>query len=534
MFLNSKNILITKMKIKTLMTILVITLSLIPGLIVGISAYAYTTSLVKELSQKDLEERVQAVIHGLDAIDRLKDEKKLSDQEALDLAKDIFIGYKAGDERNFREAVHKGDSGFIWMMDLEGNEIGNRYLELEGENIFDVVTDEKVIKTIRWEINTREGAYESAWINSTSGESYPEMNVYDFYEPRELLVGSAINLDEFTRPVELIRNLTFLILGVSLVTGLFIGLFLSVRVTEPTAKISQTAVEISKGNLSSRIEFESGILEFNTLKKTLNDMIDSIQNNVQNLRSAISSYSKVLNQVLMGDYSIRVNTADLSEDYELLGETINSIISLVEYDHNELKSKEKNFSEIIELIKKVLHQTIDEEKYDVQIDIEKIPSEYKMLGEQLNELISSVQIKLKRLLDEKGLCETFFNAVPFPITFVTLEGKIQAANPSMEELVGKHKEELVGVSIEKIFAKEEKSRIRKKIVDECLKKERPCELRASFIKPDGIKVPVILNCNLLKNKQGSPVGILCTSIELTKHSATGKSRLDILNTQKNS
>lgn len=34
--------------------------------------------------------------------------------------KDIFIGYEVGDERNYKEALHKGESGFIWIMDLEG------------------------------------------------------------------------------------------------------------------------------------------------------------------------------------------------------------------------------------------------------------------------------------------------------------------------------------------------------------------------------------------------------------------------------
>ncbi|BDC35620.1 MAG: hypothetical protein EF806_05735 [Candidatus Methanoliparum thermophilum] len=60
------------MQIKTVITVLVVIFTLIPGLTVGISVYMYVADMVEELSKKDLEERTQAVIHGMDAIDRLK------------------------------------------------------------------------------------------------------------------------------------------------------------------------------------------------------------------------------------------------------------------------------------------------------------------------------------------------------------------------------------------------------------------------------------------------------------------------------
>jgi hypothetical protein len=44
-----------------------------------------------------------------------------------------------------------------------------------------------------------------------------------------------------------------------------------------------------------------------------------------------------LSEVALGDLSARVDTGKLKEEYKLLGETLNSIVTILEYDTEELK-----------------------------------------------------------------------------------------------------------------------------------------------------------------------------------------------------
>jgi len=188
-------------------------------------------------------------------------------------------------------------------------------LDLEGKNVFDTITDEKVIETVKHEINTRSGVYESTWIDPVAGEFYHEVTVYDFYEPRELIVGSAINLDEFTKPMKLIGGFTLITLAISVGIAFFIEHYLSVRIVKPVTEISDVAKKIDAGDLSSRIELEIDITKFDAVGKTFNRMIDTIQNNIEQLEEAISVFGSVLSSVASGDLKAEVDLNAVSSEY---------------------------------------------------------------------------------------------------------------------------------------------------------------------------------------------------------------------------
>jgi methyl-accepting chemotaxis protein len=96
-----------------------------------------------------------------------------------------------------------------------------------------------------------------------------------------------------------------------------------------------------QGDLSARIETSKLSDKHKIVGKNINRMADFLQNNIEELRKAIGSYSKVLNKIALGELSARIDVEQLKEEYKLLGEFLNTIamrsskemLSLVKWCH---------------------------------------------------------------------------------------------------------------------------------------------------------------------------------------------------------
>jgi PAS domain S-box-containing protein len=86
----------------------------------------------------------------------------------------------------------------------------------------------------------------------------------------------------------------------------------------------------------------------------------------------------------------------------------------------------------------------------------------------------------------------------------------------MEGLTSRSKKELVNVPVEATYVEEEQSMVRKKLVDETIEKGYMHGFVTRFIRPDGIKVPIVANTALLRDKKGKPLSIIYSATGVTK------------------
>jgi hypothetical protein len=124
-------------------------------------------------------------------------------------------------------------------------------------------------------------------------------------------------------------------------------------------------------------------------------MVDSLWGNIEELKKAIGSYSKVLNEVTLGKLTARVDTEQLKGEYRLLGETFNSLISIMEFDTDELKKKEAELGEALTLYGYTLEKLVDEGNLSTRIDTDKLKGKHKLIGTDINLLIDGLQTKIK-------------------------------------------------------------------------------------------------------------------------------------------
>jgi PAS domain S-box-containing protein len=148
---------------------------------------------------------------------------------------------------------------------------------------------------------------------------------------------------------------------------------------------------VKKGDLFARVDINRLKGRHKIIGTNINQMIDSLQSNIEELRQALGSYSKVLNEVALGRLTARVNTERLKGKYKLLGEVLNSTISILEYDTTELKRSEAELNNTLSLCGDVLDKVTQKGDLSARINLDKLAGKYKIIGEAINYMVTSLQ-----------------------------------------------------------------------------------------------------------------------------------------------
>jgi methyl-accepting chemotaxis protein len=106
---------------------------------------------------------------------------------------------------------------------------------------------------------------------------------------------------------------------------------------------------ITKGDLAQRIPIRELPSNMQFLGANINKMVVTIKENIEELRkreeelrsrqqenaSAISAFSKVLDETAKGNLSARIDTKGWNEELEAIGMTINVLIESLEFEKKE-------------------------------------------------------------------------------------------------------------------------------------------------------------------------------------------------------
>jgi PAS domain S-box-containing protein len=261
-------------------------------------------------------------------------------------------------------------------------------------------------------------------------------------------VGIVAPVGEVLAPV---RNAIIIALIVAIVGALGASLFAGKRFAQPLVKLSETSEKIARGDLLARVSIKSSIKEFSEVSNDINRMVDGLQSNIEELKQALDSYSKVLNEVALGNLSARVNTTQLKGAYSLLGETLNSIVSILEYDTEELKKKDTELSQTVSLCSGVLDKVTQQGDLSTRVNVSKLKGKYKQLGSDINLMADSLQNKINELKQTKGEIEEsrvflqqIMTNIPDILVVTDNEGHWLQVSPSFEELTGFKIKEVLG------------------------------------------------------------------------------------------
>ncbi|WP_298117156.1 HAMP domain-containing sensor histidine kinase [Flavobacterium sp.] len=139
----------------------------------------------------------------------------------------------------------------------------------------------------------------------------------------------AMSLDDF-EIIDILKNILFLTYPIILIILFFIARFFAGRSIKPVTSIIETSSKITKDNLKSRILLPNNKDELYTLSKTINDLLDRIEDAIEREKQFTSDASHELRTplaVIKGTLEVLIRKPREKQEYE---DKINFCVSEVD------------------------------------------------------------------------------------------------------------------------------------------------------------------------------------------------------------
>jgi diguanylate cyclase (GGDEF)-like protein/PAS domain S-box-containing protein len=108
-----------------------------------------------------------------------------------------------------------------------------------------------------------------------------------------------------------------------------------------------------------------------------------------NLKKAIYHFGYVLKEIASGNLSVKVDLDSTSDEYKPIGEDINKMITSINRYISEIEKRDLNLKSAISIFGTTLYYAASGD-LSKKVDIELLPDEYKSIGENLNQMIESL------------------------------------------------------------------------------------------------------------------------------------------------
>ncbi len=197
-----------------------------------------------------------------------------------------------------------GKTGYLYVIDSKGNLMihPNR----EGENIYEYDFIKKITET-------KEGYIQYPW------EGRDKVVAYTYYEPRDWIIASGSYLEDFSDPINAIRNGLILAILIFSIAGAVIGLWFSRMITKPVDEMLIATSKVAEGDLtvkvssSSRDEVGKLSSAIQTLTGNLKEVIGKVQNTSLRVASMAQDMSASSEEMKASTEQVSGTTQDIAK-----------------------------------------------------------------------------------------------------------------------------------------------------------------------------------------------------------------------------
>lgn len=175
-----------------------------------------------------------------------------------------------------------GKSGYAFVMKTDGTLI--IHPAMKGENLYDA-QDTEGRYYIREMIETKTGVITYRMPDDSRNEA--AITHYEYFADMDLIIASKVYLSDIYGLLNLIRNISLIIIAAALViANLLVALIIS-RLMKPVSRMREIAREVAGGNLLKRVEVTTKD-EIAQVSGNFNNLIDTMENIVRRLKGSSS------------------------------------------------------------------------------------------------------------------------------------------------------------------------------------------------------------------------------------------------------
>ncbi|MBC2582246.1 methyl-accepting chemotaxis protein [Clostridium sp. DJ247] len=289
--------------------------------------------------------------------------------------------------KNLNDIVQKtkvGNSGYCFIINKKGTKVADKDLKL-------VLNKDNTIKNAKQDLSLKQiASLEEKMIKGENGSGYYEKNGIEkflAYAPvpnSEWFLGITIDKSEIYSPTNILKNQVIIITIIFIILGSVVGFFISRSIRKPLLKIKEYAEELSKCNLSHRIDIER---------------CDEFGQTAQALNLAINNIEKIIGSVKQE--SIRTLSATTNVNHMFVDvhgrvQSVSKIAEKISASMQESSAFIESVTEKAIVVKDDINNTVDEIEQGLQLANE-IKDKAKLMKEET---------KLSRLKMEKSYEES--------------------------------------------------------------------------------------------------------------------------------
>ncbi len=183
------------------------------------------------------------------------------------------------------KSIIVGKTGYLYIIDSQGNLIAHP--DREGENIYEY----DFIKRIT---ETKEGYIRYPW------EGRDKVVAYTYYGPKDWIIVSGSYLEDFSDPINAIRNSLFVVILICSVAGTLTGLWFAGNITRPvdsmllaSRKVADVALELS----ASSEEMKAATEQISTTSQDISQGVSQQASKMAEIARAMKEMSESIQQV---------------------------------------------------------------------------------------------------------------------------------------------------------------------------------------------------------------------------------------------
>lgn len=203
------------------------------------------------------------------------------------------------------------------------------------------------------------------------------------HDGKMLILGSTLRDSEIA--MERYRETFGTTLTIMLICRALLGLLLAHKAMSGVQRVTQTAIQIGKGNLDRRVSLQGEGFEIDTLAKAFNKMLDRIEvlvnelrevtdNIAHDLRSPLTCIRGIAETTLMGDSDLedfQDMTTSIIEESDRLIEMINSMLEITKVKAGvaEIKMEQVDLNEIVRDAVDLFQPLAEDKRIKIELNI---------------------------------------------------------------------------------------------------------------------------------------------------------------------
>jgi PAS domain S-box-containing protein len=449
------------------------------------------------------------------------------------------------------KSIKIGKTGYVFIMDSSGRLVvhpakeGETILEAKDSRGFEYIKE--MIRQARHLGEGEVGTLRYPWANTELGESVPRMkiNKFVYFRDWDWIIAAGSYEEEIYEGVGRTKFFITLVALGTVALAILLTVMLSRVLTRPLQQLTEVTARMADGDLTQKVNLSGGD-EIGTLAQSFNRMADQVQNYTRNLEEIVQArtreiqekeeeyrnLSRLLNSVLESstEYSIMATDPNgvilqyNSGSENLFGWSKEEVIGKMRISRTFWKDDRSRG------LIRVISRKVEEEgmtEYQVErvrkdgslftahaiVTSLKDPSG-KTLGfvEIARDITEKIALE-RELWKTKDQVENIVQSSVDAIVTTDPKGKITFVNRAFEEMVGRPREEIIGLPIYQFY--QDGIAEARKIMSILREKGSLKNYETTALKVGGT-VPILTSASLLRDEKGEIIGTLGVFKDLTE------------------